>query len=235
MAFDPAERGDRPAHARLVDLDRVPLGDGIEWRPLRRRFGITGFSANAYSGREVGDHVIEPHDEASPAPAATRSCTSCSAGRPTSPSARSRSRRRPARFVFVPPGVRREAVAAAPGTTVVVVGGRPGDALPVSPFEHWYAAQPAYDAGDYATATAIASVGLQDHPQHGSLHYQLACYAALAGDPPPRSTTCAPRSRPTRARVSGPAAIATWTRSATTRTIRTEASRSAGADARVSR
>ena len=64
----------------------------------------------------------------------------------------------------------------------MVVGGRPGDALPVSPFEHWYAAQPAYDAGDYAAATAIASGGLQDHPEHGALHYQLACYAALAGD-----------------------------------------------------
>ena len=46
-------------------------------------------------------------------------------------------------LVFVPPGVHREATAAAPDTTVVVVGGRPGDGLPVSPFEYWYAAGPA--------------------------------------------------------------------------------------------
>jgi mannose-6-phosphate isomerase-like protein (cupin superfamily) len=182
MAFDPAEHGDQPAHARLVDLDRVPLGDGIEWRPLRRRFGITGFSANAYSGREVGDHVIEPHDEASPGSGRHEELYVVLSGAADFTVGEESIAAPAGSFVFVPPGVRREAVAAAPGTTVVVVGGRPGDALPVSPFEHWYAAQPAYDAGDYATATAIASAGLQDHPRHGSLHYQLACYAALAGD-----------------------------------------------------
>jgi tetratricopeptide (TPR) repeat protein len=64
---------------------------------------------------------------------------------------------------------------------VLVIGGKPGGALPVSPYEHWYAAQPAYEAGDYARAVAIASEGLRDWPEHPSLHYQLACYEALAG------------------------------------------------------
>ena len=64
---------------------------------------------------------------------------------------------------------------------MLIVGGKPGAALPVSPFEYWYAAQPAYEAGDYERAVAIASEGLADWPAHGALHYQLACYEALGG------------------------------------------------------
>jgi tetratricopeptide (TPR) repeat protein len=85
-------------------------------------------------------------------------------------------------LVFVPPAVQRSAVAAAADTTVLVIGGRPGDALPVSPFEHWYAAIPAFEAGDYRRAIEIVSEGLKDHPEHGAVHYQLACFHALAGD-----------------------------------------------------
>ena len=84
--------------------------------------------------------------------------------------------------MFVPPGVHREATAGAAPTTVVVVGGRPGAALPVSPFEYWYAAEPAYQAGDFDEAVAIAREGLADYPDHPHLNYQLACYEARAGN-----------------------------------------------------
>ena len=83
--------------------------------------------------------------------------------------------------MLVEVGTRRAAVAAEPGTTVLVIGGEPGAAGPRSAWEHYYAAQPAYDAGDYDRAVAIASEGLADWPEHGPLHYQLACYHALAG------------------------------------------------------
>ncbi len=65
---------------------------------------------------------------------------------------------------------------------MLVVGGRPQSAMPPSPFEYWYAAQPAYDAGDYERAIAIASEGLAHYAEHGGLNYQLACFHALAGD-----------------------------------------------------
>ena len=85
-------------------------------------------------------------------------------------------------LVLVEVGTRRSAVAAEPDTTVVVIGGEPGTALPGSAWEHYYAAQPAYDAGEYEQAIAIASEGLADWPDHGPLNYQLACYHALAGN-----------------------------------------------------
>jgi tetratricopeptide (TPR) repeat protein len=63
---------------------------------------------------------------------------------------------------------------------VLVIGGPPGS-LPVSPFEYWYAAQGPYSRGEYDAAVAVASEGLAQYPDHPTLHYQLACYHALAG------------------------------------------------------
>ena len=84
-------------------------------------------------------------------------------------------------FVHVEVGTLRRAVAAEPATTVLVIGGEPGAAGPRSAWEYYYAAQPAYDAGDYEQAIAIAGEGLRDWPEHGPLNYQLACFNALAG------------------------------------------------------
>jgi tetratricopeptide (TPR) repeat protein len=76
---------------------------------------------------------------------------------------------------------KRGAVATADETTVIVVGGPADRPLPTSPFEFWFAAEPAYRAGDYDRAVEIASEGLAEWPDHGQLNYQLACYHALAG------------------------------------------------------
>jgi hypothetical protein len=57
----------------------------------------------------------------------------------------------------------------------------PGAALPVSSFEHGYAAQLTFASGAYDQAIAIASEGLVDHPDNGGLRYQLVCYCAMGG------------------------------------------------------
>ena len=62
-----------------------------------------------------------------------------------------------------------------------MVGAPPGAALPASPFEYWYASEPAYLAGDYQRGIEILSEGLDAHPTNGGINYQLACYHALAG------------------------------------------------------
>ena len=80
-------------------------------------------------------------------------------------------------------GVQRKATATADATTVLIIGGPPGAALPVSPFEYWYAAQAPNSRGDYDAAIEIASEGLADYPEHPTLRCQLACYEALAGRP----------------------------------------------------
>jgi hypothetical protein len=167
---------------RLDELDRVALEDGMVWRPLRRALGTTGFGINAYSGAEPGAQVIERHDETTSGSARHEELYIVLTGHATFTVAEEEIDAPAGTFVFVEPTVMREAVAREAGTTVIVIGGVPGAAMPPSAFEHWYAAQPAYEAGDHARAYEIASAGLADWPDNPVLNYQLACFATLSGD-----------------------------------------------------
>ena len=85
-------------------------------------------------------------------------------------------------LVFVPQTTsRRAATAVADGTTALVVGGPAGSISP-SPWEHTFAALPSAEGGEPAKAYEIAGAGLVDYPDHPSLHYNLACFASLAGE-----------------------------------------------------
>ena len=169
------------SHAHIDDLDRIPIVDGIVYRPIRRRLGVTGFGANAYTAEKPGEHVIEPHAETSPGSGKHEEMYVVLTGQAHFIVGDEEIDGPPGTLVVVPPGTQREATATEPDTTVLVIGGAPGAAGPISPFEYWYAAGPAYNSGDYDTAYALAAEGLEDHPRNGSLNYNLACYAALAG------------------------------------------------------
>jgi mannose-6-phosphate isomerase-like protein (cupin superfamily) len=166
---------------RIDDLDRIPVA-GTLWRPIRRALGMTSVAINAYTGAKAGDEVIEPHDELSPGAGRHEELYVVVSGAATFEVDGERVDAPEGTMLLIDVGVKRAATAAADETTVLVVAGQPGAALPVSPFEHWYAAEPAYLDGDYAGAYEIASAGLADYPDHPTLNYQLACYRALAGD-----------------------------------------------------
>lgn len=84
-------------------------------------------------------------------------------------------------MLVVEPGIPRAAVVAEGPATVLVLGGRPDAAMPPSPFEYWYSAIPASEAGDHDRAYEIVAEGLEHHPGHGTIHYVLGCERALAG------------------------------------------------------
>jgi hypothetical protein len=169
---------------RLDELDRIPIGrHGLLWRPIRRRLGIEGFGVNAYTAEEAGQEVVEHHDE-----------TGTGAGRHEELYVVVRGR---ARFqlddeqfdapvgtcVFVRDrAVRRGAYAEEPGTTVLAMGGTPGEAFEVSPWEHYFAAIPLSAAGDHAGAATVIRVALERDPDNPSVLYNLACAETLAGD-----------------------------------------------------
>jgi AraC-like ligand binding domain len=160
--------------AHLDDLDRIAL-DGALFRPVRRPLGVSAFGVNAYTAERAGGELIEPHDETSAGAAGHEELYVVVTGHATF-TVDDREVDAPAgTLVLVPPGVKND-------TTALVIGGPVGAAGPISPFEYWYAAGPAYDAGEYARAYEIAAEGLAEHPDNGTLHYNLACYAALAGD-----------------------------------------------------
>jgi tetratricopeptide (TPR) repeat protein len=180
--LQPAEddRSTRVAH--LADLDDVEVA-GVHYRPVRRRLGIRAFGANAFTAHEAGEQLIERHDETGSGAGGheelyvvlTGHARFEIDGEPVDAPAGT--------LVFVPAlGSTREARSTARDTTVLVIGAPRDRPLPTSPFEYWYEAEPAYRAGDYTRAIAIVSRGLEAWPGHGTIHYQLACYHALAGD-----------------------------------------------------
>jgi mannose-6-phosphate isomerase-like protein (cupin superfamily) len=168
------------AHAHLNDLDRIQVG-GLTWRPVRRPLGATAFGVNAWTADAAGDELIESHTEGTPSSPGHEELYLVVEGRATFTVGDEEIDAPAGTLVLVEVGTRRSAVAAQDATTVVVIGGEPGAAGPGSAWEHYYAAQPAYDAGDYDRAVAIASEGLADWPDHGPLNYQLACFHARAG------------------------------------------------------
>lgn len=168
---------------RIDDVERVRATDGPAWwRPLRRALGVTAVGINGYTADRAGEEVIERHDELSPGAGGHEEVYVVLSGRAAFTIGGDAVDAPAGSLLKIERGVMREAVAAEPDTTVLVIGGKPGAALPVSPYEYWYAAQPAYVAGDDARAIEIASAGLADWPDHPSLRYQLACFEALRGN-----------------------------------------------------
>ena len=161
--------------ARLDELDRIPVMQGLEWRPIRRRFGIRAFGVNAYTAEKPGDWVVEEHTEKQfgheelyfvvrgharftldgeevDAPAGT--------------------------LVFLPdPEVKRVAIAEEEGTTVLAVGGKPGEAFTPSGWEWTFVAST--QQPDDAVATMQA--GVAELGESGASLYQLARFEAKAG------------------------------------------------------
>jgi hypothetical protein len=169
---------------RVVDLgslESVPLEEGV-WHPIRRALGVTAFGVNAYGATEAGAPLIEEHDETSPGAGGHEELYFLVRGTATFEVGEDTVDAEAGTMILVEPATRRKATATSDDAMVLVIGGRPGSAMPPSPFEYWYAALPAHEAGEHQRAYEIAAEGLEHYPEHGTLHYALACEAALAGE-----------------------------------------------------
>jgi hypothetical protein len=168
----------RYAVARLDEIEE--LTDGREpFRPVRHHFGITSFGVNAWTAAEVGDRIINEHDESGPG--ADEELYLVLRGRAVFELDGDRVAAPAGTFVFAPPGVRRTAFAEEPQTTVVALGGTPGQAYEADGWELWAPLTPLYDAGAYAEAADRGRGLVEAHPQYAGLLYNLACCESLAG------------------------------------------------------
>jgi tetratricopeptide (TPR) repeat protein len=166
--------------ARIDELDRIDVA-GVHWRPIRRRLGVRAFGINGYSA-DAGEELIERHDETGAGAGAHEELYLVVAGRARFVVAGEEIDARAGTLVFVPElGDKREAVAVEDGTTALVIGGPPANAFPVSPWEYYFATAPAREREDWDEAIRIASAGLEEHPDHAYVHYELACLHARAG------------------------------------------------------
>lgn len=167
----------------IDDLDRIEVA-GVVFMPIRRRLGVQAFGINAYRAAKPGDQVIERHNETGAGAGRHEELYLVISGRAEFTVADEAVDAPAGTLVFVPEvAAERAAVAREPDTTVLVIGAPAAAPLPISPFEYWFAAEPANRSGDYDAAIATVSEGLREWPDHPVINYQLACYHALAGRP----------------------------------------------------
>lgn len=165
---------------RLDQIQAIPVA-GVNMRPVRRALGITGFAINAWSA-DAGRQVIEDHDETGSGAGRHQELYVVITGHARFTVDGEDIEASSGTLVYVPDVTsRRSAIATLDGTTVLVIGGEQGTVKP-SAFEHYVVAQASITAGNPQAAYETAAVGLTDHPENASLHYNLACYACLAGN-----------------------------------------------------
>jgi tetratricopeptide (TPR) repeat protein len=166
------------------DLDEIPVA-GVVWRPIRRKLGVRAFGVNAYTAEHVGAPIIEEHDEQGDGAGGHEELYVVLRGRATF-TLGGETRDAPAgTLVFVrDPAVRRAAIAEEEGTVVLAVGGEPGEAYEVSPWEHYFAAAVYVEQGSWDRAIATIAAGLEQYPNHPSILYNLACAESLGGRSP---------------------------------------------------
>jgi mannose-6-phosphate isomerase-like protein (cupin superfamily) len=168
------------AVARLDELDALPVDDeGLTWRPVRRHFDIRAFGTNAYTAERTGQRVVEEHSEATLGHEELYVVVS---GRATFTLEDEELDAPAGTLVFVRPGTRRGAVAAEDGTTVLVLGGKRGEAFRVSAWETVFAAYGYRRLGDVERGRALLQDAVEAEPDAWQGQYHLACFAALDGD-----------------------------------------------------
>ncbi len=162
---------------RIDELEAITVTDaGITWRPVRRTFGITAFGINAYTAK-TGEHVVEEHDESR---LGHEEVYAVIAGRARFTLGDDEVEVGPGTLVYLrDPATKRAAVALEDGTTVLAIGGKPGEAYTPSAWEYVFAASPHKERGEYARGVEVVSEGLDESP---ILHYHVAYYEALQGN-----------------------------------------------------
>jgi mannose-6-phosphate isomerase-like protein (cupin superfamily) len=159
----------------LDEIESLPaLGGELRWKPVRHTLGVDAFGINAYRAENVGDLVVEDHEdphqelyavvsgsarfnvegEEFDAPAGT--------------------------LVLLEPGEHRVAHAAKPGTTVLVVGAE-AERFEPSAWEYGFRAAGLIDLGRLDEARQALAEGNERYPEIG-FHFQSARLAAAEGD-----------------------------------------------------
>jgi hypothetical protein len=145
---------------------------------VRRTLGITAFGINAYTG-DVGEHVVEEHTESQ---LGHEEVYVVLKGRARFTLGDDEAEVAAGSLVYLrDPRTKRTAVALEDGTTVLAIGGKPGEPYTPSAWEWYFAASPHRDRGEHAHGLAIVREGLE---QTGNpvLHYHVAYYEALTGN-----------------------------------------------------
>jgi hypothetical protein len=165
---------------KLDDIEEVSDGR-CPVRPVRALMGITSFGVNAWTGHNAGDRIINEHDEGDNEADSQEELYLVQQGRATFELDGERVEAPAGTFVFVRPNVKRTAFAEEPETTIVALGGTPGEAYEPQGWEIWAPLNPLYQAGKYDEVADRGRALIEEHSEYSGLFYNVACAESLAG------------------------------------------------------
>jgi len=172
--------------ASLEDLSTAPSfspggnDDGRERLDVRNHFGITSFGINGVRIPGAG-MLVREHDELAALASSAQEELYIVLGGSATFTLDGEELEAPAgTLVYVRPEVKRSAVAADEGTTLLIVGGTPGQAYDPTPPEAAEAFA-AYNAGDYEKAADKQQLALEKKPDSLLVLFNAACFEARSG------------------------------------------------------
>lgn len=162
-------------------IDEIPrLGGRKSWIPVRKHFDVGAFGVNGWTADEGEDIISEHAEEGS----GHQELFFVASGHATFTLDDEEVDGPAGTLVFLgDPRTKRKAVAKEPGTTILAIGAKPGEAYEVMSWEATAEMWPLYEAGDYEAASAILRSALESDPDDAGIHYNLACMEALMGRP----------------------------------------------------
>jgi hypothetical protein len=129
----------RVAHVSEIPTPAAPDPGEAPWRAVRMAFGIGSFGVSAYVAEAAGDVLTSEHDEVEESGTKHEELFFVGSGHATFRVAGETFEAPAGTFVYVrDPEVVRGATAREAGTTLLAVGGEPGTAYEVSPWERKY-------------------------------------------------------------------------------------------------
>ena len=166
---------------RVDEVPPIKVAGELRWKPIRRTLGIEAFGMNAYTAENAGDDVVERHSEEN---LRHEEVYVVLAGRATFELDGETLDAPAGTIVFLrDPTLRRYATAAEPGTTVLAVGGKPGEAYTPSAWEWYFEAERFRNPLDPDAALRLMDEANQRFPDHPGVIYSTACWEALDDRP----------------------------------------------------
>jgi tetratricopeptide (TPR) repeat protein len=167
--------------AHISDLT-YKFPNNQSWAMVRTHFDIQSFGVNAYIAEVAGVEVIGEHDELGENAGKHEELYFVSSGHATFTVNGDEIDAPGGTFVFVrDPAAKRKAIAKEAGTTIVIVGGKPGEPFTPSPWERTSEGLVHFANKDYEKAAEVYESFLAETPGNPGFLYNLACAESLLG------------------------------------------------------
>jgi len=175
-------RGEPFTVVKLEDVDGYAGEGQAHWHMLRSELGVMAFGINAWRTTAAGQQLIGEHDEVSGGAGGHEELYVVVSGRATFTVGGETHDAPAGTIVFVgEPMVKRAAVGDEADTVVLVIGGKPGEAFSVSPWEESADALRYWTTQEWDRAIELLAGRHAELPENGSVAYNLACAESRGG------------------------------------------------------